>query len=207
MATRNYRERLAISVVVPIGEEGLWRIIRELDAEGPWRIADVDARSRVNKGTVSDYVKRLRLGGYVQAVGEREHPRPWFGPATTYRIARQSKDAPRLGKAGEVLPEPLIEVLWRTMKMVKTFTTTELIKLVETPERPINARTVRGYVIRLARVGVIGRVGGTGRGSEVRYRLLRALGAKAPKILQSHIIFDPNSGEVIGEASAVEVNP
>jgi len=202
-----------VAMEIPRGEDGFWKIIRALDARGPWAINDVVGKTNVQPGTVSAYCKRLRLGGYIKEAGDRPHPRPQFGPTALYRIAKPVILPPRLNADGSERPEPAIERIWRAMKMSKSFTARELLSHLELEEAPPALNTIRSYLAELATTGLVirtdgGRNGGKRGGGtvEARFRLVRNIGPQAPKILAGKIVFDPNAEKVLGSRATGEVS-
>lgn len=194
---------LSIHIYPPRGRDGLWRMLLDLDERGPWSNGDAARATNLNRGTLSEWLGRLRKGGFVRQEGERPPRRG--GPAIAlYRLTRRPVEAPRVSRDGEVLPEPQIQVLWRIIKMLKSFSLDDLVLAASTAERAINRNTVASYVNELARVGILAKSGPLHRR---HFRLVRNVGALAPKILSAKIVFDPNSRSVIGEADTREVAP
>lgn len=194
---------LAIRIYPPRGREGLWRLLLDIDRRGPWSTGDFGRETNVNRGTLCEWLGRLRKGGYVEQVAERPHHRG--GPAIPlYRLTRRPVDAPRLARDGSALPELGIETLWRTIKMLKAFSLDELVAHASRDGRPIRRSTASSYLNQLSRVGILQR---TGTLHHPAYRLLRNLGARAPKLLSTRVVYDPNAGVVIGEPETVEAAP
>lgn len=206
MARRSLVETMALSVRVPRGHEGFWRIIKALAAEQPtFTVTEVAARSNVHDDTVADFVKRLAKAGYLTVAHEERLPGVPL-PRFHYHLARTARDAPRLRRDGTEVPETAQETLWRTMKMLKRFTVSTLQMAAETDHRTVPAATTKRYVRHLAEVGVLTRLkAGGGRGREAEFLLARNLGGAAPRILRAHLVFDPNSNTVLGTPEAKEV--
>ncbi len=202
MSFRPHLEIVEISLRVPRGNEAFWAVICELDSAGPWTVADVVARSNVHTRTVSQYIERLRRGGFAQVVEERA-PRHGAFPAKVYRLTKSPADAPRLMRDGRELPETANQVMWRAMKMLKVFGPSELAEYCP----GVSLSTARGYVVLLAKAGVLVLARKRKPDAEGRYRVAQNLGSRAPRILQAKIVFDPNTNRVIGAAEAREVQP
>lgn len=202
MSLRPHLELVELNLRVPRGTEAFWRVIRVLDGTGPWTVADVVARSNVSTRTVSQFIERLRRGGFADVVEERPPYRGAF-PAKVYRLTRSPADAPRLARDGRELPETANQVMWRAMKMLKVFGPAELAEHCP----GVALSTVRGYVVLLAKAGVLALARKRRPDAEARYRIALGLGSRAPKILAARIVFDPNAGRVVGEAMAGEVKP
>lgn len=189
------------------GQDFFWKVIRELDACGPWSVLDINARSsatKTSKASVRDFVRRLQLAGWVEQVGERPTR---TSPSPLYRLRRDQVETPRLRRDGTPLPEPATATLWRTMKMLQTFTASDLAALATTPERRIGRVTATSYLKRLHAAGVVACIQPGGARKEARYRLVRNTGAKAPQILRGLKVWDPNTNELIADLGEEEVSP
>lgn len=205
MPRRPHIEMVALQARVPRGQDGFWAIIRNLDVEksalggvNGWTVAEIDARSNVDRGTIRDFVARLLKAGIATFVGEE------FDPAgqscgRQYRLTRHQIDAPRLRRDGTELPEPQTQTIWRTLRMMKSGTAEEIASHATTADRAPDLQVVRRYLRELVAAGVlIPAVEGGGKGNRSVYRLVRDLGPKAPKILRAHVVYDPNTDAVIG---------
>lgn len=200
-----YLDLVEAKLRVPRGEGGLWTVMRRLDESGPWSARDVWLETNENRGSVHQYLRRLKLAGIVADAGTRMMGGKNPQRAPLYRLVRRPIETPRIDRHGRELPEPLIEILWRTVKMAKTFTAAELAQLAGREGKPVNVNSARSYCDRLHHAGLLSRSVGADR--LTRYGLIRNIGAKAPKILASRIVFDPNANAVIGEGVAREVAP
>lgn len=202
---RNVVEMAQVSLKVPRGFSGFWTIIRDLDQAGPWTLRMVDERTNVVTADVRDFLRRLVKGGFAEKVGSVPNRQANTGsPSTAYRLVKRPLMAPRLDRTGKELSEPQRETLWRAMKMVKTFDADELSNLTET----VTQKVAYKYLLALCRVGIVAPIDGTGKLRSRRFRLVMNLGAQAPLITKvEQLVFDPNSGTVIGEAQMVEVSP
>lgn len=194
---------LQIAVYPPRGRDGLWRMLLDLDAKGPWSNGDAARETNMNRGTLSEFLGRLRKAEISIQVDERPHRRG--GPAIAlYRLARRPVEVPLVSRDGDLLPEPMIQVLWRTIKMLKSFSLDDLVAAASTADRVINRNSTSSYVNELARVGILAKAG---HFHCRQFRLIKNVGALAPKILTAKVVFDPNSREVLGEVQAREVMP
>ena len=94
-----------------------------------------------------------------------------------YRLAKTPLEAPRLKASGEELAEPKSAVIWRTMKMAKMFSPSELVALAG--EGAFGLAYAREFSNALAaeEVGVLGIINPEApRKEERRYRLIRTTG-------------------------------
>lgn len=209
MARRPYTEHITLHLQVPRGFEGYWSIIQSIaeNGDGTFTIRAIDALSNVDIDSIKDYVKRLEKAGYVAKVtttsiatttGIRE--------TAIYRLVRNSYTAPRIRRDGTVLPETSQDTLWRTMKMLKRFTASGLHLHARGAGCAPPLQTIKRYLNHLAQSGILRRLSpGGGRGHACEYQLVLNIGARAPKILRAHIVFDPNSNAILGTTEAKEV--
>lgn len=197
-----HEQLLELKARLPRGNDGIWSVILEEDAKGPWTPADICRRTNLNHGTPRDFIRRLQAGGYLIDAGKRLARGKNPQPAQLYRLAQRPSEAPRLRRDGTACPERGIETLWRTMKMTKVFTVSELTHLAS-KDGGLRRNTVDTYCRRLANAGVLAILPGKGR--ERSFRLVLNVGSRAPKILSAHVVFDPNANVVIGEATLSEV--
>lgn len=204
MPAKPLLETVALSIRVPRGADGFWSIISDLGGGGAsFTLADIDGRSNVNPDTISEYVRRLVKGGYlVVASVDRDGSRTF----RRYRLARTSRDTPRLRRDGTAYPETARDRMWRAMKMLDTWTWVDLAAATETEKlTAVPTETVKSYVRRLDAAGVVQALDKGGPNRPATYRLLRNIGAAAPRILRTHVVFDPNSNTVLGPAEAEDV--
>ena len=206
MSARSLPELVALNMRVPRGNDAFWREIRRLDVAGPWTVADVVGLTNVTTRTVSQFVESLREAGYAAVVDVQPHYRG-ARPKNVYRLLKRPVPTPRFDRRGRELPETQIETLWRTMKMAKTFTRSELVTYASNEGREINKSTARNYVSELSRVGILAKMSPGGPCLEARFRLVRNLGVQAPKVLTARVVFDPNVNAMVGEAEGREVTP
>lgn len=205
MPRRPLTETIALSLRVPRGHDGFWSIIMDLGSRpgSTFSQADIDGRTNVDRATVSDYVRRLVRSGHLMVVSTetvgvvRSH---------RYRLARPSRTTPRVRRDGTECPEPALDRMWRAMKMLDRWTWIDLVEATTTETLPpVADATAKTYARRLHAAGVLQVIVPGGPNRPAVYRLLRNVGAAAPRILRAHIVFDPNSNTVLGTPEAEEV--
>lgn len=200
MKPRPFLDRVEASLRLPVSNQGIWEVILELDAAGPWSPGQVQRRTNLNKGTPRKLIRALLAGGYLKASGFETTKGKNPQAAPLYRLNSRPIMVPRLHSDGSEMPERGIEGLWRAMKMLKVFTS---IELAEGTGQRIN--TADNYCRVLARAGVLASSVLPSR--RIQYRLVVNVGALAPKILATRVVFDPNTKTIIGEADTAEVSP
>jgi len=191
-----------LNLRVARGNQGYWELIVAADKTGPWTIADIELGSNVTTRSVSQLVERLVKGGYARKIAEIAPSAKGRKPAGVFRLTQRPFFVPRLDRDGRELPETVQQVLWRTMKMLKTFTPRELVDAAsEGREKPIELDSARFYVGALVGAGIIAIRQKVRSRREAKYALVRSLGARAPQILSTRLVYDPNGKAVVGVAT------
>ncbi|RXF75046.1 hypothetical protein [Hansschlegelia zhihuaiae] len=205
MSSRRKSEYHSATLAIPVGLERIWAAIRSVNADraSGWSVQDVAHRAKSDPHIVRPYVRGLRAAGYVKLDSElKEHGRT----TPFYRLEKTSREAPRVRPDGRELPEIGREILWRSMKLMKSFTIAELAAAAaEVAPGRVGAATAKRYVLELARVGVLQMAAPVAGREPGRFRLVKPLGAAAPRILAAHIVFDPNADVILGTPEAREV--
>jgi hypothetical protein len=188
-------EMVQLNLAVPRGDAGFWEVIKALDKEGPWTATAVSQRTNCARRLVTRYIRKLRLGGFVELVEQRIGP-SGLPAANVHRLLKQPVLAPRLAADGKLLPESAKDQLWRAMKMTKVFGCADLVAVC--PDIPWS--TTRNYVCALTAAGILSQNGHV-------FRLIKNLGNQAPRVLAAKLVFDPNAKVVVGSSIAREANP
>jgi hypothetical protein len=157
----------------------------------------------------SDYVERIERGCFRLTERGRE----------ILASGRMPKAGPRGPKPGRARPQPdtLRQRAWRVMRMASSFTIGDLVVAAARVEDKDPAGNLRRWVRALADAGYLFEFprrrradqAPTSNGEKV-YRLDRATGEHAPRLVQGHIhgrpdrIWDPNTREHIECRKAVQ---
>ena len=152
--------------------------------------------SGADVAAVRNFANRLVKAGFAE-----KDSKP--GLKDTYRLLKSPPVKPRINPDGEVVQETVSETLWRSMRMAKEFSLASLMGWVEGREGKAAESTVRYYLRDLLAVGVIAPADKKAK----TFRLVRNLGSRAPRVLSTHVVFDPNSGTAIGSTETFEVQP
>lgn len=198
-----------LAVPVSTGQEAIWQIIRDLDKKGPWSVADIDGETnRAHFDTLTEFVHRLRAGGYVAVVETR--PTKSGTPINLHRLLIKQSDAPRLRRNGSKAPPSGQLQMWRAMRSLRSFDYRDLARVASTDDLTITEVTAKSYLHRLADAGFLqmlkpckqGRV----NSSPAVWRLRPSMnsGPLAPQILRTRFVFDPNRKVVVGAGSLAE---
>lgn len=139
--------------------------------------------------TVYVYLNSLFRGGYV---GAQQGFR--FSRRLGYRLERDiGAEAPRLKRDGSICPDTAIEVMWRTMKILRHFDVEMLVAHVNMTHR-VSRSMANEYTAMLERAGYLANHG-TARSK--KYALLKNTGAKAPQMLAVQELYDPNLNQIV----------
>ncbi len=107
-------------------------------------------------------------------------------------------DAPRVRPDGSVVTlGARNENMWRTMKILKTFSWHDVQVAASTETVPISPKTARSYVEMLAQAGYLRAISKPEPGVKSLYRLVKNTGAQPPVIKRGGVVYDPNLGKVV----------
>lgn len=183
------------------GIEHFWKVIRELDAKGPWTVHDIDLRSHTHPATIRDYVRRLVAAGIAIDTGEMRETAPNTTPTKLYRLGDQKPmRAPRLRRDGTSADQGRgQQQLWNVMRGPlgrDGFTFVDLSLWGSTEEIRVTRETARKYVQHLAGAGYLLQVRAGKPGKPAVWRLKPAMntGPRPPLILTARIVYDQNKG-------------
>jgi Mn-dependent DtxR family transcriptional regulator len=173
----------------PFGQDGVWVQIRKLQI---FTTQEIKEATKIDGKTISDYIKRLEAGGFVE-----EHVT--FEESQRYHLVRDAGvHAPRLKPNGEAVTQGMGNTnMWRSMRMLKTFTTRDLATHSTTELVEVKEKTVKAYVrmllkagyLRVERKAVISK-------HQAVYKFVRNTGPQPPQIQNVKQVFDPNIQEV-----------
>lgn len=183
------------------GHDHYWIVIRDLDKQqGLWTVDDIFDHSSAVKGSIVSYVKKLEQAGYVTSESSGDD-RAYF------RLHRKQSKTPRISNDGIVCAPCSQQFLWNIMRKCGAFTVEELAFNASTKDIEINPKTAKSYVLRLAKVGILDKIG-THRYKQPKTFILpqyRNTGVHAPTLLRATMMFDVNTQLAVGEILASEV--
>jgi predicted transcriptional regulator of viral defense system len=178
-------------IVVQRGDDYWAEMLKKADG---FTVAEVARASGAEKAAVRNFANRLVKGGLATKTGVR-------GCLDVYTLLHLSPVKPRLDADGKLIQETVYETVWRSMRMAKDFSITSLMDYLGARVGGASESTVRYYIRDLLAVGIVAPTDRKAR----TFRLVRNLGTRAPRILSTNIVFDPNSGTAVGEATVHEV--
>ena len=182
------------------GYQAYWRIILDLGRDGAAiTVTDVHARTSADRDDVRQYLLALERGGYLELVDQRRraHNRPG---AKCYRLLKSPQDAPRLRRDGSpVEMGSAREQMWRTIRMLGTFTLRDLVVAASTERTPIKEQDAADYLRYLRLAGYLASRRQALPGGPAVYRLLpgRYTGPRPPMVQRTRRVWDPNLGQVV----------
>lgn len=189
------------------GHDHFWRVMRDLNLQGPWSVPDIRALcggKRVETSTIRDFVTRLAAAGFVEEAGWRDNQR-------LYRLLKAPRVTPRLRRGGAPGLQGRGQVqMWNMIRgpMGRDgFSWKDLALYASTVEVEIKPNTAMSYVKHLAEAGYLACLRKGRPRYPAVYRLKPAMntGPLPPLILRSQIVFDQNRQEAMGPVEAREV--
>jgi hypothetical protein len=184
--------KLVSATPAPTDRERIWAAIREL---GRFTSLEIAVKTGIpRKGfVIGEYLKGLERAGFLRVISEKKR-----GASYRYELARDvGVDAPRVNKAGGVLPPSGRTRMWRAMRILGTFTARELAAAAHIAEAPVAVAEADYYCKWLCRGGYL-------RGDGKRWTFVPAMntGPKAPQVLRVKKLYDPNRDAVICESKS-----
>lgn len=158
-----------------------------------WTLTKLSDAVKVNRKTVADYLVCLEAAGFLETVPGGDSAPPAFRLLYWNGVL-----APRLRKDGTPVTQGSgVDNMWRTMRMMMTFSSRDIEVHASTDEVEVKPATAASYCSFLHRTGYLRVVRkATPSVEKAIYRLVRNSGPKAPMIQRIKQVYDPNTGEV-----------
>lgn len=173
------------------GRPAVWDALRRLKGG---TVAELSKASGAPQRTVRGFLQTLEFAGFVMRSGAA-------GPldGMRYQVARELPALmPDLRPDGTLAPETGRARMWRTMKMLSTFTAKDVAIAASLPGATVALAEARKYAVTLSRAGYLATIKpGTPHGGLATYRLVKNTGPQAPQIQRRATLFDPNQGQVV----------
>ncbi|MCC7546155.1 MAG: hypothetical protein IT532_00145 [Burkholderiales bacterium] len=168
--------------------ELLWQQVRD---RRDFTLMQLIGSTGIHKRTVQSYLQGLLAGGYVQDLRADG----------VYRLVRDvGVEAPRVDAQGRTVTQGSgREALWRTMKVLGSFTARELALHASTEQHLVAEEEANTYIKFLSRAGYLRCIEPARTPRQARYLFVRARnsGPRAPMIQRVKQVFDPNLGKVV----------
>ncbi|BAF88128.1 conserved hypothetical protein [Azorhizobium caulinodans ORS 571] len=198
MARRPTPDHVSLTVRVPRGHEGFWRIIRDLDEAGPWTSSDVADRTNAALASVADYVRRLAKAG-ICAVVDARSGLPHL--VKSYRLTERPTQAPRVRRDGTRSKPTGQEQMWRALRSLGAATYPELALAASTDEVTVDPVAAKTYIKMLVKAGYLVALAQERSNTPVLWRLKPSMntGPLPPLVMRTKMVWDQNEGRVVGE--------
>ena len=174
------------------GRQAIWDAIRRLRSFTVLELADAVKQER---SIIVRYLQRLARGGYVSGA-LTVHKK-----AKTWELIRDTgAEAPRLKEDGTPSEQGLLtEQMWRTIRMLETFSPLDLSICASTETHPVSESHARYYVHYLCAAGYLARITAPGIGRPATYRAVRSRysGPRPPVVQQLQSVYDANLGKIV----------
>ena len=174
--------------------EYLWAVMLKLVS---FNAVGLSQHTRYSASTVRSYLKGLAAAGYLQVTINTD-----IGPGTIYTIDPETAphEPPRVREDGTAVTQGMgRHNMWRTMKMLKEFTLSQLMAFATTETCTIAVGEAGYYCEYLGKAGYISIVEGA-TPSTWRFNADRYTGPKAPMIQKVLNVYDQNTGKVVWQS-------
>ena len=169
--------------------------------------ADISVATNINTDTVYEYLGLLHRAGFIAAQGGIPQG---LCQEVSYQLARdEGVEAPRLDKRGQPVQQGQgTETLWRTMRMLREFSWTDLAAHAEMAAVSLTTYSIKDYLKHLNNAGYLttltpARTGG-GKNTPATYCLAsrnritgKPPGPRPPMVQRTKQIYDPNHDLVV----------
>lgn len=175
----------------PCRRSEMWRVIRTLKGKSFTRNDLRLILEWAHKDEIDGkYLNLLVKHGFLTIV-EQERP-------TRYQFIKDNGiDAPRFTNEGVLMVNSTVnENVWRSMRILKTFTVNELVANSGTSKKSVSHGTVIAYVRLLRNAGYLIVVEKLKNKVE-RLKLIKDTGRKPPQILRVKEVYDPNINKIV----------
>lgn len=194
--------RIEISRCSPVrrGREWFWSLLLEKTAAGASvTFADILDHSDQDQGAaLQDFFTRLRKAGVV----ERSEMKPF-----RYRLLQRQPDCPIIRADGRVIAIGTgRQNMWNVMRRSRGFTVPQLAVDASTDDVAVSRSAAQSYVYRLHIAGLLNVIKPGLSGSPQVYVLRGTAntGPKAPRLHKAAIVYDANTGKIVGQAMSEE---
>lgn len=186
-----------------------WEAIRK--HAGAFICCQIARRAKVEPDTLYTYLLSLQRAGFVEC--EKQEGAVSVLTSAKWTLIRDNGiEAPRLTRDGKPVTQGLgNEAMWRSMRIIGEFNTTELAAHAATSGIKVSEETAKTYIGDLKKAGYLTVVAevrsrGFGKGNvQARYRLApgKYTGPRPPMIQRTKSVYDPNLGKVVWQEEPV----
>mgnify|MGYP006286687325 CR=1 FL=1 len=174
---------------LPRDRDALWAEIRE---RRNFTFRDLHLDSDMDQRSIRVFLQGLTRAGILERDGKR------------YRLVRDmGHETPRVRTDGSIVPPTKSERVWRSIKILGTFTADEIVTACTDETSGPTRSYVRDYLKNLHHAGYLRVAKPSHPGTLARYALIPAMwtGPKPPMVQRMSQVFDPNLNRVIWRQS------
>lgn len=178
-----------------MGKESKRQLIwQEIRKQKEFTLDSLASGTCIERGTIRTYVVGLERAGFVEVFTTTANAKTQFRTNCYVLKKDVGIDAPRVTCEGKILPPDIKQDLWRTMKILKEFSISDLLAM---SQRPTTFGNVQQYCIFLNHAKYLRRKGN-------RFVFVKSTGPKAPQILRIKAVFDPNLKQIVYQSGGDE---
>ncbi|WP_035061224.1 hypothetical protein [Andreprevotia chitinilytica] len=177
----------------------LWEQMRKLRE---FTMDDLSFKTNIDGESIRKYIQGLVKAGYLE-----KPPVERFAPSTYLLVRDNGVEAPRVDRTGRAVNTGLHrEQMWRTMRIIRDFTASELAAQASTEQVPVSLITARKYLHALALAGYLREITPAHGPAAGRYALTpsRYTGPRPPIVQRTQAVYDPNEGRVVWQEGVNE---
>lgn len=183
------------------GREAVWatiRILKEFSLKDIQIYTNDNIKmAKVGREQARPYIQGLEAAGFVKQIDLESAEK-----INRWKLIKDiGVDAPRVRKDGQTVTQGRnTEQMWRTMRILKSFSAIDLEMAASTEEVKVTKGTAKDYIYNLHKVGYLHVVSpAKNSGGMAVYRLLPSMntGPKPPKIQRIKQVFDANLNKVM----------
>ncbi|EFO30964.1 conserved hypothetical protein [Roseibium sp. TrichSKD4] len=183
------------------GFEHFWKVMQEFNRQGQsFSVDDILAKSDQDQvRNIRDLVSRLLKSGHLAEVSADSPKR--------FMIARNEPFVPRVRRDGTIAPVKQ-DHIWAAIRMQRQwFTVQDIFIFTQHSDAPPTEQSIASYVTRLKLSGYLSVQADPRKVKPTRYFLKPSMntGPRAPRVIRSEGIYDPNKQQVMGLLSAREL--
>lgn len=174
--------------------QDLWEKMMDLKT---FTIKELGSYNRIEKTTIMSYLRGLVAAGYLTVKKDKNGSNKTFN---TYSIVKKSLDYPKVRVDGSIITQGRgTEQMWRSMRVMKTFTPKDLSIHCSTEDVQVSKETANDYIKYLCRAGYLKIKRPSTTSTQAMYLFIptKYTGPKPPKIQRVKQVFDPNLNCVV----------
>ncbi len=202
---------IAVAKQAPVrmGQAYYWSLMMDAEMKGqPFSVNGIYALcGPTSKQSISEFVGMLENAEIVRREVESAER-----AATLYRVVKRQSATPSFKRDGTLIVDHMTarQALWNAMRspfFSKGFSLVDITKYASTDTLSINERSARNYILRLVQAEYLIALQRGTPAKPAIWRLVRNTGPASPKLLKTHVVYDPNAEKIFGKPETVEVEP